>query len=227
MWAEMERVAPPSSALRAPSPIKGEGEVALSRYDQSIGPSFGPSPLMGEGGRRPDEGGATIARARSLRRNRTEAEARLWGVLRDRRLLGFKFRRQVPIGRYVVDFVCFDARLVVEVDGSQHFESARDVRRDAELKARGFEVLRVWNNELWDNRDGVLEGVLAALVRRTGRGMGAERVAPPSSALRAPSPIEGEGDAALSRPAPNAEPSSGPSPLIGEGGRSPDEGGAA
>ena len=183
---------------------------------------------MGEGGRRPDEGGAKIARARSLRRNRTEAEARLWGLLRDRRLVGFKFRRQVPVGRYVVDFACFDARLVVELDGSQHFESARDVRRDAELTARGFEVLRVWNNELWDNRDGVLEGVLAALVRRTGRDAGGLGfVAPPSSALRAPSPIKGEGQNAGPEFGAGRDRAASPSPLMGEGGRSPDEGGAA
>ena len=225
----MERVAPPSSGLRPPSPIKGEGpnaDVEVLSWRDS--PAL-PSPSMGEGGRRPDEGGAKIARARSLRRNRTEAEARLWGLLRDRRLVGFKFRRQVPVGRYVVDFACFDARLVVELDGSQHFESVRDVRRDAELSARGFEVLRVWNNELWDNRDGVLEGVLAALVRRKGReiGDGVTRVAPPSSALRAPSPIKGEGEVARSRPATDPALASGPSPLMGEGGRSPDEGGAA
>ena len=225
MWAEMVAVAPPSSGLRPPSPIKGEGEVARSRVGLDSVPALGPSPLMGEGGRSPDEGGAKIARARSLRRNRTEAEARLWGLLRDRRLVGFKFRRQVPIGRYVVDFVCFDARLVVELDGSQHFESARDVRRDAELSARGFEVLRVWNNELSDNRDGVLEGVLAALVRRTGRGSG-ESVAPPSSGLRPPSPIKGEGEVARSRVDLGSVLALGPSPLMGEGGRRPDEGGA-
>ena len=168
--------------------------------------AFGPSPFMGEGGRRPDEGGAKVARARSLRRNRTEAEAQLWGMLRDRRLVGFKFRRQVPIGRYVVDFACFDALLVVELDGSQHFESVRDVRRDAELRARGFEVLRVWNNEIWDNRDGVLEGVLAALVRRTGREMGREMApANPRSPLFRTTPINSGPlpSAALKKPRPN------------------------
>jgi very-short-patch-repair endonuclease len=89
-------------------------------------------------------------------------------VLRDRRLVGFKFRRQVPVGAYVADFACFEARLIVELDGSQHFGSARDAIRDAELARRGFEVLRVWNNELTHNRNGVLESVLAAIERRTG-----------------------------------------------------------
>ena len=149
---------------------------------------------MGEGGRSPDEGGAARAEptafARSLRRNSTEAEKRLWSVLRDRRLVGHKFRRQVPIGPYFADFACYDAKLVVELDGSQHIDDrAHDERRDAELARRGFEVLRVWNNELTNNRNGVIEAVFAALTRRA---------APPSSALRAPSPIKGEGDVAPS-----------------------------
>jgi very-short-patch-repair endonuclease len=101
----------------------------------------------------------------------------------------FKFRRQVPIGRYVADFACFEGRLVVELDGSQHAERERDRVRDAELAARGFQVLRVWNNELSGNRDGVVAAILAAL---------AVQEAPPSSALRAPSPIKGEGDGAAS-----------------------------
>ena len=218
----MTGVPTPSSALRAPSPTRGEGDVAPSRTNdistRSAG-SVGPSPLMGEGGRSPDEGGVkSTKRARALRRNRTEAEARLWSLLRSRRLVGYKFRRQVPIGRAIVDFVCFDARLVIELDGSQHLASMRDRMRDAELSARGFEVLRVWNSELSDNRDGVLEGVLAACVRRG---------AAPSSALRAPSPTRGEGDVAPSRTPGTSERSAvGPSPVMGEGGRSPDEGGA-
>ncbi|MDC9825388.1 endonuclease domain-containing protein [Devosia sp. ZB163] len=128
--------------------------------------------------------------ARTLRRNSTEVEKRLWSILRDRRLAGHKFRRQVPIGPYVADFACFDARLVVELDGSQHLEdAARDTRRDAELARRGFEVLRVWNSEVSDNRDGVLDLIFDALSRRA---------APPSSGLRPPSPIKGEGHAAPS-----------------------------
>jgi very-short-patch-repair endonuclease len=121
-----------------------------------------------------------------LRRNSTEVEKRLWSILRDRRLVGHKFRRQVPIGPYFADFACYEARLVVELDGGQHFdERTRDAARDAELERRGFEVLRFWNTEINDNRDGVLEAIFAALTRRA---------APPSSALRAPSPIKGEGD---------------------------------
>lgn len=118
---------------------------------------------MREGGRRPDEGGAAIARARLLRRRSTGAERKLWALLRDRRLAELEFRRQVPIGRYVADFACDQARLIVELDGSQHAESVRDKIRDAELEARGFQVIRVWNNELSHNRNGVLEAILAAM----------------------------------------------------------------
>ena len=83
-------------------------------------------------------------RARSLRRTQTPHELELWQCLRSRRLASFKFRRQVPIGRYVVDFVCFSARLIIELDGGQHGDRQRhDVSRDAWLRSQGFEVFRV------------------------------------------------------------------------------------
>jgi very-short-patch-repair endonuclease len=163
------QAASPSSALRAPSPTRGEGERAEASATDQLGDVWGPSPLMGEGGRRPDEGGAKIARARALRRRSTEAEQRLWAVLRDRRLVGFKFRRQVSIGRYIADFACYEAKLIVELDGSQHAESAYDRLRDAELAARGFGVLRIWNSDLFLHRTSVLETIHAALVSRAGQ----------------------------------------------------------
>ena len=83
-----------------------------------------------------------------MRREMTEAEEKLWGELRNRKLDRIKFRRQVPIGNYIADFVCLHARLVVELDGSQHSESRYDAVRDAELKRRGFRVLRFWNDEV-------------------------------------------------------------------------------
>jgi very-short-patch-repair endonuclease len=83
----------------------------------------------------------------------------MWSLLRDRRLGGFKFRRQVPIGRYIADCACFEARLIVELDGSQHADSTRDRVRDAELGRRGFEVLRVWNADLFLHRDNVLNAI--------------------------------------------------------------------
>jgi very-short-patch-repair endonuclease len=87
-------------------------------------------------------------------------------LLRDRRLAGFKFRRQVPIGPYVADFVSFAARLIVEVDGGQHAESARDQQRDQWLAGENFEVVRYWNNDVLKNPDGVLTDLLSRLDQR-------------------------------------------------------------
>jgi very-short-patch-repair endonuclease len=83
-----------------------------------------------------------------MRRTPTDAEAALWRILRDRRLATLKFRRQAPIPPYIADFVCFAHRLIVEADGSQHAESARDAKRDAFLESQGFQVLRFWNADI-------------------------------------------------------------------------------
>ncbi len=91
----------------------------------------------------------------------TDAELRLWRLLRDRRLNSLKFRRQVPIGPYIVDFLCVGAKLIIEADGSQHAESPRDNARDAYLESQGWKVLRFWNNEVFLNPEGVLETILA------------------------------------------------------------------
>ncbi|WP_411968071.1 endonuclease domain-containing protein [Mesorhizobium sp. CA6] len=96
-----------------------------------------------------------------MRRESTDAEDRLWQELRGRRLDNIKFRRQVPIGRFVADFVCAKARLIVEIDGSQHAESDRDQERDAELKARGFRVLRFWNDDVLKELDAVCDTIIA------------------------------------------------------------------
>ena len=103
--------------------------------------------------------------ARSLRQRSTDAERKLWSRLRDRRLMGFKFRRQVPRGRYVVDFLCVEAALVVEIDGSQHAEqrSEADRRRTADLERDGLRVLRFWNPDVLTNIEGVLTSVATAL----------------------------------------------------------------
>jgi very-short-patch-repair endonuclease len=94
-------------------------------------------------------------RARGMRREPTEAEKRMWRLLRDRRLGSFKFRRQERLGRYIVDFVCFERGLIVEIDGGQHADSAYDAERDAWLSSRGFTVVRFWNNEVLTNPVGV------------------------------------------------------------------------
>jgi very-short-patch-repair endonuclease len=99
----------------------------------------------------------TVQRARSLRKDMTDAERLIWFALRDRRFAGWKFRRQVPFDQYILDFVCFDAKLVIEVDGGQHDERAEyDARRSAHLEKSGFRVVRFWNNEVLQNLDGVL-----------------------------------------------------------------------
>jgi very-short-patch-repair endonuclease len=98
--------------------------------------------------------------ARSLRHNATDAERIIWLLLRDRRLGGVKFRRQVPIGPFVVDFASVEHRLVVELDGGQHADSLADARRDAFLAREGWCVLRFWNNDVMQNREGVLERIL-------------------------------------------------------------------
>jgi very-short-patch-repair endonuclease len=100
--------------------------------------------------------------ARRLRRTMTDAERRLWYHLRDRRLVGRKFRRQVPIGPYVADFACLEAMLVVEVDGGQHADGA-DAARDAFLRCHGFAVLRFWNNDVLTRTQAVLATIHAAL----------------------------------------------------------------
>ena len=96
-----------------------------------------------------------------MQRESTEAEDRLWHELRDRRLDRIKFRRQVPVGKYIADFVCLDARLVVEIDGSQHVTSTYDVERSAELKARGFRVLRFWNDDVLRDMNSVCDTIIA------------------------------------------------------------------
>ena len=101
--------------------------------------------------------------AKHLRRNMTDAERLLWRHLRSHRLAGEKFRRQQPLGGYVVDFVHFGARLIVEADGGQHNTSHHDAQRDAWLKAQGFRVLRFWNNEILLNTDDVLAVIFEAV----------------------------------------------------------------
>ena len=102
---------------------------------------------------------------RRLRSRQTDAERKLWFAVRDRRLSGFKFVRQEAIGHFIVDFVCRDKRLVVEVDGGQHADSAEDAARDAFLAGEGYRVIRFWNNDVLTNRDGVLTVILQALLQ--------------------------------------------------------------
>ncbi|MEA3310914.1 MAG: DUF559 domain-containing protein [candidate division WOR-3 bacterium] len=100
--------------------------------------------------------------AKVHRKNLTKAEVKLWVYLSDKKL-NAKFRKQCPIGNYIVDFVSFEAGLVVEVDGSQHMESKEDKLRDAWLKSQGFKVLRFWNKEVIRNIEGVLKVIEDAI----------------------------------------------------------------
>jgi very-short-patch-repair endonuclease len=165
-----------------PSPLAGEG-ASRSEAGEGLGgrvlrggfagsrePSPGrslrsqpASPARGEGKVAVSLGRETKLRARALRGGMTDAERKLWYALRDRRFEKFKFRRQVPVGRFIVDFVCFEARIVIEVDGGQHADSLSDRRRDRWLIGNGFQVLRFWNNEVLRNFAGVMTVLAQAL----------------------------------------------------------------
>jgi very-short-patch-repair endonuclease len=144
-----------------------------------------PSPPAGEGGARSKaaggRGGNTLLdRARHMRTNPTEAERRLWSILRNKRLAEYKFKRQQVIGRHIVDFVNFERKLVIEADGSQHVGSETDERRTAWLESQGFRVLRFFNDDILARTDQVADAIWLAL----GEGQ------PP---LPNPSPARGEG----------------------------------
>ena len=124
-----------------------------------------------------------IENARTLRKRLTPQEVKIWMKLRELKKLGFHFRRQAPIGRYVVDFASFGARIVIEVDGRQHNCGGGielDRQRDVFLRSQGFRILRFWNSDVDQNLEGVLETILDA--SRT-----------PTPALRADPPNKGEG----------------------------------
>lgn len=152
-----------------PPPL--EEENAVGRKRGLVGAARLPLPA-GErvAAKRPGEGadptkrraGATT-RARKLRAEDTEPEYRLWSDLRGRRLNGFKFVRQIPLGPYIVDFLCRDQKLVVELDGAQHSGSASDVARTRWLNRSGYSVIRFWNDEVLRERTAVLETILAVL----------------------------------------------------------------
>ena len=121
--------------------------------------------------------------AKALRQLSTDAESRLWWLLRSRHLGDMKFRRQVPIGPWIADFISFDKRLIVEADGSQHSENQYDKIRDTDLRQRGFRILRFWNNDIIFRTNSVLGAILTEVAK-----------APSPDALRAPpSPTRGEG----------------------------------
>ena len=155
-----------------------------------------------------------LERAKILRSDQTDAEQRLWYCLRAHRFMNLKFKRQKPIGRYIVDFICYECNLIVEVDGGQHQENAGyDQRRDAWLREQGYTVLRFWNNEVMLQLESVLEAI---------------RVAALQTLSPSPSPASGRGEQNRSWPLNNALPTTAfdysllcmlfpPLPLAGEG----------
>jgi very-short-patch-repair endonuclease len=124
------------------SPLAGETDLGLS-------------PKSGEGSKR--------SFAKQLRSKMTDVETKLWQQLRAKRFEDYKFRTQVPIGQYIVDFICYEKRLIVELDGSQHEGSTYDVKRDAWLRSQDFRVLRFWNNDVNAALDGTLMAIHDAL----------------------------------------------------------------
>ncbi len=121
-------------------------------------------PFAGEGGEREKDKSTLRQRARNLRKNSTDAERHLWYHLRAGRL-GFKFKRQVPMGTYIVDFACLEKRLVIELDGGQHMDNKiYDTKRTDWLMTNGFKVLRFWNHDVFQKTPSVLEDIMCALL---------------------------------------------------------------
>jgi very-short-patch-repair endonuclease len=166
-----------------------------------------PPPLRGRSDREAvREGGGRFAnhrliperrreRAKALRRDMTEAEKRVWYFLRAHQFRGTSFRRQTPVGPFIVDFVSHQLRLVIELDGGQHTESKRDAGRDRRLNSKGYRVVRFWNSDVLKNTDGVLEVIADAV----------SRARPPSRRSRVKSaigdlPLKGGGEENQRRP---------------------------
>ena len=114
-------------------------------------------------------------KARILRKNMTDAERAIWKSVRNRQLGGFKFRRQKPIGPFIVDFVCIEKKMVIEIDGGQHaLNTAHDVKRSEFLRNRGYKILRFWNSDVLKEKNAVLEEILSNL-----KGSPSPRPSPP------------------------------------------------
>jgi very-short-patch-repair endonuclease len=137
-----------------PPPLRGRSDREAVREGGGQPPNHRPVPKINR------------ARAKSLRHEMTEAEKRLWYWLRAHRFNGLAFRRQTPIGPYIVDFVSHASRLVIEIDGGQHSVSRHDHRRDQWLNSKGYRVLRFWNSEVLKNTDSVLERIADAIASK-------------------------------------------------------------
>ncbi len=162
---------------------------------------FPPSPLGGEGrgeGRKQCEGEKLkpspdlVRFARDLRKNQTDAETKLWLLLRDRRFLGLKFKRQHSIPPYIVDFVCLEQKVIIELDGGQHVvNQQKDQDRTKFLNSLGFQVLRFWNNDVFENIEGILQNMMDAFSPSSNLLPAGEKAL--YSYNSPPSPLRGEG----------------------------------
>ncbi|MGE0533817.1 MAG: endonuclease domain-containing protein [Pirellulales bacterium] len=133
-----------------------------------------------------------LRHARALRRAMTDAERQLWSKLRNRRFAKFKFRRQVPIGPYILDFACFAQMLAIELDGGQHArQTVYDAKRSRWLEAQGWRILRFWNHQLGEDGDAVEEAIWIALTGTSPYGNPSPGRS--DTSLRPPSPTRGEG----------------------------------
>ncbi len=140
---------------QSPSPLAGEGlgcgVRAASAAHKTVTDVLARKALL-------------LDRVRDMRSNPTDAERRLWSILRAKRLADLRWRRQVIIDDlYIADFICFEHRLIVEADGGQHADSLYDGERDSYLKSQGFRILRFWNNDVLNNSDGIAEAILDAI----------------------------------------------------------------
>ena len=182
----------------------------MTRKDQQRSGISTPSPSTGEGrgegeGRGKGVGGSRLLTgvAKRLRQEATDAERILWREVRAHRFAGFKFKRQEPLGLYVVDFVCYEAKLIVELDGGHHADQQEsDAERTHWLESRGFRVLRFWNNDVLTNIAGVMYEIekklpLSPPLSRQGRGRFGKELSGTGAkkeGFRTSSPSTGEGE---------------------------------
>ena len=141
-----------------------QGKFLIEEFLKKCPPS--PTlPLEGGGSKHPQQSSKfAMIKAKNLRKNQTDAELKLWQHLRANRFYGLKFKRQQPIGKYIADFICFEHKIIIELDGSQHFDNKDyDNDRTKFLNNAGYKVIRIWNNDIFENIEGVLEQIKNSL----------------------------------------------------------------
>jgi very-short-patch-repair endonuclease len=162
----MRKKASSEARLPPPQPSPSLGKVVSTHCNRGGGGGAVPPRLPGLSASDEKPTYKIRTRTKTLKRARiqpTDAEMRLWKYLRRRQLNGFYFRKQCPVGPYIADFACLDARLIIELDGGQHAESVHDAARDAWFTAHGYRTLRFWNNDVLANTEGVITLIIEAL----------------------------------------------------------------